>query len=281
MTDEDAEPVAPGDPGGSAEPIDPGGPGESAAPVESAVPAESSEGGREPGGTGPDDTDYGEAWVYESFLGALPGVTLSERAAIVLQVGLFGTGVIVLGLWFGVERAILPGLVAVGVAGVGSLAMLRFSRGVRRLDPPEAYRRALFGSSIEVVLAVLAFVALVVYLFVVDPIGTEVDLLVALFGEPLPAVPTYLALLVLWDLCYRIGTSWWAAVVALWRARRIPLDAATARAHRRLDALNVGFAVTQLALVPFVLDRPVLLVAVCGHVLAVAVVETAAIALQR
>lgn len=230
---------------------------------------------------GADDTEYGEAWVYESFLGALPGISLSERAAISIQVGLFSLGVVVLGLLYGVEQAILPGLVAVGVAGIGSLGMLRFSRGIRRLDPPLAYRRLLFGSSIEVVLTVLAFVALIVYLFVVDAPGSGPSLLVALLGEPLPAVPTYLALLVLWDLCYRIGASWWAAVAALWRARTVSLDAATASDYRRLDLLNVGFALAQLALVPFVLGHPVLLVALCGHVVAVAVVETAAIALQR
>lgn len=264
-----------------AESVDAAGSSESVTSAESAAPAESSEVGRDLEASGPDATDYGETWVYESFLGALPGITLSERAAIALQVGLFGTGVLVLGVGFGVERAILPGLVAVGVAGAGSFAMLRFSRGIRRLDPPAAYRRTLFGSSIEVVLAVLAFVALLVYLFVADPVRGEDALLVELFGDPLPIVPTYLALLVLWDLCYRTGTSWWAAVAALWRAWRLSFDPAVAREYRRLDALNIGFAVTQLALVPFVLDRPVLLVAVCGHVIAVAVVETAAIALQR
>lgn len=228
-----------------------------------------------------EEIEYGETWVYESFLGALPGLSLSERVAIAVQIGLFGVGVVVLGIVYGVEQAILPGLVAVGVAGVGSTVMLRLSRGVRRLDPPRSYRRLLFGSNVEVVLTVFAFTALLVHLFVVEPLGSGPSLLVALLGEPLPAVPTYLALLVLWDLCYRIGTSWWSAVAALWRARRVPLDPATARDYRRLDVLNVGFALVQLALVPFVLGRPVLLVALCGHVVAVAAVETAAIVLQR
>jgi hypothetical protein len=226
-------------------------------------------------------TEYGETWVYESLLGALPGLSLSERAAIAIQVGIFGAGVVVLGLLYGVERAIVPGLVAVGVAGAGSLAMLRFSRGVRRLDPPRSYQRVLFGSNIEVVLGVFAFSALIVYLFVVESVASNGSLLVSLLGDPLPILPTYLALLVLWDLCYRIGTSWWAAVAALWRARTVTLDGATAREYRRLDVLNIGFALVQLALVPFVLDRPLLLVAVSGHILAVAVVETVAIVLQR
>jgi hypothetical protein len=235
-------------------------------------------------GDPPDDvvkTEYGETWVYESLLGALPGLSLSERAAITVQVGIFGAGVVVLGLLYGIERAIVPGLVAVGVAGAGSIAMLRLSRGVRQLDPPRSYELVLFGSSIEVVLGVFAFAALIVYLFVVESVASSGSLLVSLLGEPLPVLPTYLALLVLWDLCYRIGTSWWAAVAALWRARTVSLDTATARQYRRLDLMNIGFALVQLALLPFVLDRPLLLVAVSGHILAVAVVETAAIVLQR
>jgi hypothetical protein len=225
-------------------------------------------------------TEYGEAWVYESIVGALPAVSLRDREAIAVQLGLFGVGVLVLGWFYAVPDAVVPGLVAVGVAGVGSLVMLRLAEGVRRLDPPPAFRRLLFGSSIEVVLTVLAFVALVTHLFVFDG-GAGSGLLASYLGSPLPVVPTYLALLVLWDLCYRIGTSWWVAVAALWRARRFELDPETARAYRRLDALNVGFAVAQLALVPFLLDAPVLLAALSGHVVAVTVVEATAVALQR
>ena len=87
-------------------------------------------------GDPPDDvvkTEYGETWVYESLLGALPGLSLSERAAITVQVGIFGAGVVVLGLLYGIERAIVPGLVAVGVAGAGSIAMV-FGNSIRR-DP--------------------------------------------------------------------------------------------------------------------------------------------------
>ena len=224
---------------------------------------------------------YGEVWAFESFLGALPGISLSDRAAIATQVGLFSSAVVLLGFLYGVEQAILPGLVAVGVAGVGSAAMLRFSRGVRRLDPPVAYRRLLFGSSVEIVLTVFAFVGLVVYLLVVEPAAPGTPLLVELLGEPLPVVPTAVALLVLWDLCYRTGVAWWAAVASLWRALSVPVDPDLASDYRRLDVFNVAFALAQLALVPFVLTRPLLLLAVCGHVVAVLVVETAAIKFQQ
>jgi hypothetical protein len=164
---------------------------------------------------------------------------------------------------------------------VGSIAMLRMGRGVRELDLPESYLRLLFGSSIEVVLSVLAFVALITHLFVFDPAASETPLLGSLFGERAPVPVVYLMLLVLWDLCYRIGTSWWAAVVALWRGIVYAFDGDTAAALARLDATNVAFAGAQVFLLPFLLDRPVLLAAVGGHVVAVTVVSVAAILITR
>jgi hypothetical protein len=220
--------------------------------------------------------EYGETWTYESIVGALPGVHLPGWEAVALQVVLFETVVLVVGVAYGVQAAILPGTVAVAVAAAGSVAMRRLGRGTRAVGAPAAYRRLLFGSSIEVVLGVLAYAALVSYLFVYAPGRGGETLLTRLFGPSPPVVPVYLALLVLWDLCYRIGTSWWAAVVALWRSLRYRVDPETRRRFRRLDALNVGFGLTQLALVPFLLGEPALLFAVVGHVVAVAVVSTAA-----
>jgi hypothetical protein len=159
--------------------------------------------------------------------------------------------------------------------------MLRIGRSLRRLALPENYRRLLFGSSIEVVLSVLAFVALVTHLFVFDPSRPGTPLLERLFGPEPSLVVVYLTLLVLWDLCYRIGTSWWLAVVSLWRSVRFTFDPETVGALRRVDAANVGFAFAQVALVPFLLEEPVLLTAVVGHIGAVTVVSVAAAATLR
>ncbi|RLM56654.1 hypothetical protein DVK02_09170 [Halobellus sp. Atlit-31R] len=219
---------------------------------------------------------YGDTWVYESIVGAVPGIDLSDLQAIAIQLALFETGVLALAWYYDLWTAVLPGTVAVGVAAVGSGVMRQFGRRTRRLDLPEPYRRLLFGSSIEVVLGILAFVALVTHLFVVDPRTADPTLLEWLFGPDPPIPVVYLTLLILWDLCYRIGTSWWAAVVALWRSWRYSFDAATVQRLRRLDLVNVGFGLTQLAMVPFVLDRPVLLIAVGGHTVAVIVVSVAA-----
>jgi hypothetical protein len=226
-------------------------------------------------------TDYGETWTYESIVGALPGIQLSAAAAIALQVGLFEVALLVLAWWYDLWEAVPAGTVAIGVAAVGSLAMLRIGDGIRALDAPEPYRRLLFGSSIEVVLSVLAFVALVTHLFVFDPARSADPLLATLFGSEPPVVVVYLTLLVLWDLCYRIGTSWWAAVVSLWRAVRYTFDPETTRALHRLDVINVGFAAVQALLLPFLTGQPVLLAAIGGHVVAVTVVSAAAIGLDR
>lgn len=48
-----------------------------------------------------------------------------------------------------------------------------------------------------------------------------------------------------------------------------------------MNLLNVGFAVAQVLLLPFVADQPVLLLAVGGHVVAVTVVSVTAAALTR
>ncbi|AFK17845.1 hypothetical protein E6P09_03600 [Haloferax mediterranei ATCC 33500] len=228
-----------------------------------------------------DTTEYGETWVYESIVGALPGVNIGERGAIVLQIAVFEVGVLFFAWVYDLWTAAVAGTAAIVVAAVGSVVMLRMGEQTRAAAVPVPYRRLLFGSSIEVVLGVLAFVALVTHLFVFDPQQTETPLLTVLFGAEPPVIVVYLTLLVLWDLCYRIGTSWWAAVVNLWGAVRYRFDEPTARSVKRVNYLNVGFGVAQVLLVPFVLDQPVLLVAVGGHVVAVTVVSVAAALLTR
>jgi len=240
---------------------------------------------------------FGDAWVYESIVGALPGASLSKPAAIGLQLVVFEVAVLLFAELYGLWNAAPAGTAAVGVAAVGSYLMLELGDANRTLPVPESYYRLLFGSSIEVVLSVLAFVAVVTHLFVTDPAtlgepsaaarllpfavpAAEETLVGDLFGAEPPVPAIYLALLLLWDLCYRIGTSWWAAVVSLYRGTRLSVTGEAARRFRRLDALNVAFAVTQLALVPFIADRPVLLVAMLGHVVAVTAVCGTAIALS-
>lgn len=224
--------------------------------------------------------EYGETWVYESLVGTVPGVDVSARTAVVLQFLGFEAAIIVVAAVYNLPAAVLPGTAAVAVAAIGSWLMVRFSRTVRELPTPAAYRRLLFGSSIDVVLGVLAFVTLVTYLFVVDPGTSELALVTALFGTDPPAVAIWLALLVLWDVVYRIGTCWWASLVGLWRALVYEFDPGVTRRYRRADAINVVFAGVQLLLVPFVVDSPILLIVLGGHVGAVVAVTALSRRLQ-
>ena len=217
---------------------------------------------------------YGETWVYESLVSGIPGLEIPRSLAVAIQFVIFQAGVLLLGWYYGLWNAVLAGTAAVVVAAIGSVEMHRLGEKNRLLSTPASHKRLLFGSSIEIVLGVLAFIALVTYLFVWN--GTLLD---RLFGPNPPIPVVYLTLLILWDLTYRIGTSWWSAVVALWRAVHIDLSPEDAASVRRLDAENIGFSVLQLGLVPFLLDEPILLGAVVGHVLAVAVVCSAAILL--
>jgi hypothetical protein len=135
--------------------------------------------------------EYGETWVYESIIGALPGVDISERAALAVQFAVFEAGVLSLAAVYGLWDGALAGTVAVLVATAGSFEMLRISKLVRRADPPDSYRRLVFGSSIEVVLGVFAFAALIVYLFVVESVASSGSLLVSPEDESgLAAFPT-------------------------------------------------------------------------------------------
>ena len=225
--------------------------------------------------------EYGETWVYESLVGTVPGVDVSPRTAVVVQFVVFETAVLAVAAVYDLPDAVVPGTAAVVVATVGSWLMLRFSRAVRAIPGPERYRRLLFGSSVDVVLGVLAFVTLVTYLFVIDPRGSDRPLLVELFGPEPPAVAIWLALLVLWDVVYRIGTCWWASLVGLWRAVGCEVTPESKRRYRRVDAIPVGFASVQLLLVPFVVDRPILLVGLGGHLAAVVAVATLSIVIQQ
>jgi len=224
--------------------------------------------------------DYGEAWAYESIIGALPGVDLTRAEAIAIQLLVFETAVLVLAWYYERWTAALAGTAAVAVAAVGSIEMLRISRAARAPETPESYRKLLFSSSIEVVLAVLSFIALVTHLFVFDPRNGGL-LVERLFGPDPPVLVVYLTLLVLWDLCYRIGTGWWASVVGLWRSVRYRFDPETAATLRRADRETLLFGVAQLILVPFLLEHPVLLAALVGHVAAVTVVSGTSLVLLR
>ncbi|MFT4881772.1 MAG: hypothetical protein ACI9CA_002461 [Natronomonas sp.] len=225
-------------------------------------------------------TQYGETWVYESIIGALPGVDISPGLALLIQFTVFEAAILVLAWVYGLWTAAAAGTVAVVVATLGSAEMLRIGRRTRDADVPEAYRRLLFGSNVEVVLSVLAYIALLTHLFVYDLRTGGEPLVTTLFGPEPPVLVVYLTLLVLWDVCYRIGTGWWASVAALWRSVRFRFDGETHRQLLRADLETLGFGLTQLALVPFVLGQPVLLAAVVGHVLAVSTVTGLAILLS-
>ena len=224
----------------------------------------------------PAEPEFGETWVFESIVGALPGITVPARFAVGLQFVGFELAVITLGVVYELRTAMIVGTVAVAVAAAGSAVMLDLGERLRELDAPASYRHVLFGSSIEVVLGVLAYVALLTYLFVFDP-RNGTTLITELLGENPPLLPSYLLLLISWDLCYRIGTGWWAAVAALYRSRRFSFDGETAAEFRRLDLRTAGFALVQVALLPPLLSHPPLAAAVGGHILAVWVVVAASV----
>lgn len=236
-----------------------------------------SDGGR---GSRTSDDHYGEAWVYESIVGAIPGLSLPDRVAVAIQFVVFEGAVLALASVYGLRHAVLPGTIAVLVAAVGSAFMLDIAKRARALDLPDTYRRLLFASNVEVVLGVVAYALLVTYLFAYDPRsgGTLVE---QLLGPRVPLPAVFLLVLVAWDVCYRIGTGWWTAVVTAYAVLRYDLSPASIEDIEGVAVRTMAFALVQLLLLPFVLDHRLLAVAVAGHVLAVAVVLVVAVVAGR
>ncbi|WP_324760131.1 DUF7530 family protein [Haloarcula sp. GH36] len=224
---------------------------------------------------------YGETWVYESIVGALPGIEVPTWAAVAIQLSIFEIGIVGLSWYYDVWPAAIAGTAVVIVASIGSIEMLRISTLVRRIDVPETYQALLFSSNVEVVLSVLAYIAMLTHLFVFDPQMSQNPIVTDLFGEEPPVLVVYLMLLILWDVSYRIGTGWWASVTGLWRSARYQFDPQTARVFQRADLETLGFGILQLVLVPFVLNYPVLLAALLAHVTAVTVVTGLSVLLLR
>jgi hypothetical protein len=225
--------------------------------------------------------EYGETWVYESIIGALPGIYIGQRMALAIQFVGFEAAIVLLSWYYDLWTAAVAGTVAVVIATVGSAEMLRIAGRTRGEGVPDAYRRLLFSSNIEVVLAVLAYVALLTHLFVFDPRTAGTPLVESLFGENPPVPVVYLTLLVLWDVCYRIGTGWWASVAALWRSARFRFDPETRRSLRNADLETFGFGALQLAFLPFLTGQPVLFAVVLGHFLAISAVIGASVLLLQ
>ncbi len=220
--------------------------------------------------------EYGETWVYEGIIGAIPGLHLGLRRALLLQFIGFETAVLLLAWFYGLPTAAIAGTVAVTVATVGSAQMVFIARALRDERLPEAYRRLVFGSNVATVLAVFTFIGFVTYLFVFDPGQNETPLLETLFGVDPPALAVAVGLLIMWDVCYRVSASWWAGVTALWRSARYQFTPEVQRQLHRTDRLTATFGLLQLAFVPFLFDHPFLLIALVGHVGAVAVVTAGA-----
>jgi len=241
----------------------------SGTPSRNATPADATDGRRDV------LSDRDDRWVYESIVGSIPGVEFSRTQAMAIQLALFGIGVIVLGAATDRWAAVPTGLAAVAVVSAGSVLMLTLGRRIRELAVPRQYTHALFGSQIEIVLGVFSYVGLITYLFVAEPREAGQPLLESLLGPEPSLVAVYFTLLVLWDVCYRIGTGWWASVVGLWRSVQFGdrFDRPTRRALIEVDLVTIGFAAVQLLLVPFLSGQRLLQLLVAGHVLAVTVVS--------
>lgn len=220
-------------------------------------------------------------WAYMSVVAAIPGVDLSVRQALVLQFAVFEGAAIGLAAWYGLWRAVPFATVAILVATLGSGLMTRLHDAIQSLAPPDPYQQVLFRSSIDVVMGLVAFIAFVTYLLA-ELHAARLGFLERYLGPGLPGPAVFVALLIAWDLCYRIGTGWLASVTGLWRTVVFSdhVQSEDQTAYIRADLLTIVFAGLQLLLLPFLWPNRLLVVLVAGHVGAVLVVSTLSIMLQ-
>lgn len=216
--------------------------------------------------------DANRSWTYETIVNALPGVRVADWVAYCLQLGGFASVAIVLWVWYGLpQTTLVTAFVTIGVATLGSIELIYLSRRVRQADGSQRYWDLMFNSQIELVMGLVAFFIFVVYVFVVDARAGG-GLLESLLGERPPVLVVFFMLVLVWDLCYRIGTAWWATVCSLWRALAEQPDVETRRQYWLLDGSIVLFSMSQLLVVFVVQGDWFLQGVVVGHVVAVGLV---------
>lgn len=221
-------------------------------------------------------------WAYVSLVSAVPGLSTDNRSAVTVQFGLFEGTAIILAAIYDLWQLLPFATTAIVISTLGSYLMVSLSDRIQSLNPPEAYRRILFDSSIDILMGLVAFITLLTYLFI-DTLGPRSGLLEQLFGVSPPAPVVFFALFVAWDLTYRIGIVWWTSITGIWRTityRTQETDSAH-NDYLRADLYTIVFAGLQLLLVPFLWSDQLLVLFLLGHVLAVVVVSGLAIALQR
>jgi len=224
----------------------------------------------------------GGGWAYERLLGVLPGVSPRPTRALLGQFLAFETVAVLLAAWSGRWAAMPFATVAIAVAAIGSGLMLGLRRELQTNSLPPGYRRLLFDGSVDVLMGLVAYIGFLTSLLV-DARGPDPTVLETVLDGPAPAPVVFFALVVAWDLLYRIGIGWWASITGLWRTIVYgpPRDPEARRAASRADRYTVAFASVQLLLVPFLWSHRLLATLLVAHVLAVLVVTGLSMVLKR
>lgn len=222
-------------------------------------------------------------WIFESLIRVVPGINGSRRRALLAQFVGFELAVLGLAWYHGLAWAGIVGTVGVIVSVAGSVCMLRLAAIGRETSVSERYRTVLFASNVELVLGLLAFLLLLVYVFVIDPTNPGESLLEAVAGSPPAPSLTFLFLLIAWDVTYRIGVGWVASLLGCWQTirNRHSFSVADRRRFHQTATDTIGFAGVQVFLLPVLSGHPLLQLAIAGHVLAVITVSGLSLLLLR
>ncbi len=220
-------------------------------------------------------------WAYISLISALPGLSTNDRSAIIVQFCAFEGVALLLAVTYNLWQLLPFATTAIVVSTFGSYLMVNLSDRIQSHNPPDSYQRILFDSSIDIVMGLVAFIALLTYLLI-DAQAPGPGLLDRLFGNPAPPLAVFFALFVAWDLTYRIGIGWWTSITGLWRTitLRTKDPGPTNNTYTRADFYTMIFAGSQLLLVPFLWSDRLLAWLLLGHIFAVFTVSSFAIGFQ-
>jgi hypothetical protein len=157
--------------------------------------------------------------------------------------------------------------------------MSLLSERIHSANPPDSYRRVVFDSSIDIVMGLIAFITVITYLLI-DAYNPTNGFLARLFAGAPPAPVIFFALIIAWDLTYRIGIGWWTSITSLWRTVMVRTGQSRHYDYHYADLYTIAFAALQLLLLPFLWPDRFLSYLLIGHVAAVLIVSSLAIGLQ-
>ncbi|MFQ6061700.1 MAG: pyridoxamine 5'-phosphate oxidase family protein [Methanosarcinales archaeon] len=229
-------------------------------------------------------------WVYEEIVSRIPPFSLlSYKSSILLQLLLL----LFIGLFIGYiyhldSIVLLYGSIGIFVAVLWSLLILQLGPTLRKFRAPlnqkenallEQYKKILFHKNhYEMIPGIIIFVLLMLYLYVFHQYFSRRSMMESWFGEHPSPILLIFVMILLWDICYRMGLGIWTTTLSMWRSlnlkkmaeKRTELEHTpyTELKHlKKLDINNMFFGIISLLLLPIIQDDYLLVLSILAFVI--------------